>query len=119
MKTLKPVVTLAVDKTSIAEAAGEAIVTATLSRASDQAVTIDLAVSGSATPLVDHKLNSSAQIVIPPGERKGTLKLTASQDSVSEPNEEVLIGIRTVTGGVLSTPQSIAVTMPMMTRYLK
>lgn len=105
-----PSVTLVVVPTSIVEAAGIAIVTATLSAISSQDVTVDLAFSGSATNSIDY-IRSGTQIVILAGNSSGTVTMTAVQDVVFETNETIVIDINSVTSGTELGTQQITVTI--------
>jgi hypothetical protein len=106
-----PSVTLALSGSPMAEAAGEATVTATLSATSASAVTVNLAFSGTAT-LSDDYTRSGTSIVIAAGDTTGTVTLTAVQDSLYEnPDETVIVDIDTVTNGIENTPQQVTATI--------
>ena len=94
-----PTVTLAVNNATIAEAAGIATFTATLSAISGQAVTITLTYSGTATLTSDYT-RSNVQIVIPAGQLTGTITINAAQDTLDELNETVIVDINGVTNGL-------------------
>lgn len=101
-----PTVTLSANPVTIAEDAGVATFTATLSAATDQQVTIQLDFSGTATLLEDYT-RSDAQIVIPAGQTTGTITVTAVQDSLVEGNETVIVDITSVTNGTESGTQRV------------
>ncbi len=94
-----PSVTLTLDPTQIPEAAGVATVTATLSEVSSGEVTIDLAFSGTAESGVDYS-SSGSSILIPAGSLSGSVTLTASQDTIDEPDETVIVEVVAVDGAV-------------------
>ena len=75
----QPSVTLSVDNANIAESAGVATFTATLSAASGLAVTVDLGFTGTAL-LTNDYLRSGAQIVIPAGSTTGTGAIISDLD---------------------------------------
>jgi len=105
-----PTVTLSVDNSSIAEAGGTATVTATLSQAYGQPVTVNLAFSGTATTNTDYTTSASS-ITISPGNLTGSIILTATQDTIDEPNETIVVDITTVTNGSESGTQQVTVTI--------
>ena len=75
-----PTVTLSLTGSPMAEAAGVATVTATLSETSTNAVTVNLTFAGTAT-LTDDYTRSGTSISIPAGSLTGSITLTAVQDS--------------------------------------
>ncbi len=103
-----PTVTLSAVPTSIDEAAGTSTITATLAQASAQQVTVNLAVSGTATG-GDYTLPLS--IVIPPNDTTGTATLTATQDAIDEADETVIVDIDTVINATESASQQVTVTI--------
>ena len=105
-----PNVTLAIAPASIAEAAGTATVTATLSAVSGQDVTVNLAFSGTATNVGDY-VRSGVQIVILAGSTSGTVTLTAVQDLLDETNETIVVDISSVTNGIELGTQQDSVTI--------
>ncbi|MFN0054119.1 MAG: Calx-beta domain-containing protein, partial [Planctomycetales bacterium] len=78
-------VTLSRNPATLAEAAGQSTVTATLSAVSGLETTVFLIFSGSAQAGTDYSA-SATQIVIPAGNLTGTVTLTASQDALFEGN---------------------------------
>ncbi len=104
-----PAVTLSVDTASISEAAGTALVSATLSQQTAVPVTIDLGISGTAG-LLDYNISSS-QIVVPPGATSGSITITAIQDELDEDDETITIEITSVTNGTESGEQAQSVTI--------
>ncbi len=107
---LPPTVTLAVDNATIAEAAGTATFTATLSAASSLPVTIDLAFTGTATLTSDYT-RSGTQIVIPAGSLTGSVTVIAVQDTLDEADETIIVDISGVTGGNESGTQTATTTI--------
>ncbi len=101
-------VSLAIDAATIAEAAGSAAVTASLSAAHAQAVTIDLGFSGSATDPTDYTISGN-QIVIAAGETTGSISITAVDDADDEPDETVVVDITGVTNAQEAGVQQAAV----------
>ena len=89
-QNLTPNVTLSIDNPAIAEAAGEATVTATLSAVHGQAVTVELGLSGTASGTDDFTV-SGTQIVIAAGATSGSVTITAVQDTIDEPDETVIV----------------------------
>lgn len=107
---VQPTVTLSLSGSPMAESAGVATVTATLSNTSGSPVTVNLAFSGSATPSTDY-VASGSSIVIPAGSTMGSITLTAVQDSVNEPIESIVVAATTVTNGTLPAPQQVTATI--------
>lgn len=94
-----PTVDLSVNTANISENGGIATATATLSAASGQDVTVNLAAGGTATAGTDYNL-SATQITITAGATTGTATVTAVDDAVDEPNETVDLTI-TATGATV------------------
>ena len=109
-RVLTPSVTLAVDNSTIGEAVGAAMVTATLSAAHTEPVTIDLGFSGTATDSTDYTV-SAAQIMIPPGATTGSVTVTAVQDTTDEPDETVVVDINSVANGQETGAQQVTITI--------
>ncbi len=93
-----PAVTLSVDNDTIAEAGGVAAFTATLSQATTVDVTVDLELTGTATPGDDYNA-SGTQIVIAAGATTGSVTVTAVQDELEEADETIIADISAVTNG--------------------
>ncbi len=109
-QNLTPSVTLAADNSSIAEEAGTATITATLSAVHTAPVTVDLQLSGSATAVDDYTV-SAAQIVIPAGSTTGSITVAAVQDAVDEPDETVIVDIAAITNGQEVGTQQVTITI--------
>src|SRR5207248_3147868 len=89
---------------------GVATVTATLSAPSGQAVTVDLAFSGTAT-LANDYTRSGTSIVIAAGATNDTITLTAVQDTLDEVDETIIVDISGVTNGTESGAQQVTATI--------
>ncbi len=107
---LPPTVTLSVDRAVIPEAAGVAIVEAVLNAVTSRQVTVELVFSGLATEGVDYR-PSSAEIVIPAGSLRGSVRLTALADSLNESDEPVVIDLANSTNAVEQGEQHELVTI--------
>lgn len=83
-----PTVGISVDNTTIAEAGGVSIITATLSELSGRDVIVDLQRTGNATPGDDFS-GLASQITIPAGDLTATMTITAIDDNLVEPNETI------------------------------
>ncbi|MCU0567767.1 MAG: Ig-like domain-containing protein [Oculatellaceae cyanobacterium Prado106] len=105
-----PNVTLAIDKTTLTESEGTATLTATLSVAYPQAVTVNLGFSGTATNGTDYRLSATA-IVIEPGRTSGSVTLKTTRDAIADNNETILVDILSVINGVEATPQQVRATI--------
>ena len=92
-----PNVTLSLDHSDIAEAAGVATFTVTLSETTTVPVTVDLGISGTAAA-TDYAA-SATQVEIAAGATTGSVTVTAVQDEVNEPDETVIVDITSVTNG--------------------
>ena len=115
-----PTVTLTTSATSIAENAGSSItLTATLSGATDSAITVALDTSGAATEGTDYTDGSGNidDITISAGATTGTVNFTPTDDSIYDAtsSETATISINGVSGktGVAenSTPQAVTITI--------
>jgi len=104
-------VTLSVSSSSITEAAGASTVTAILSRVSNQAVTVAISASGTATGGGTDYTLSSSTITIPAGQTTGTTTVTAIQDVLVEGNETVVLDITGVTNGTENGTQQQTITI--------
>jgi hypothetical protein len=109
-QNLTPSVTLGIDSTTIAEAAGVATVTATLSAAHSQVVTVNLGTSGTATETDDFTISGN-QIAIPVGATSGSVTITAVQDAVDEPDETVIVDVTSITNAQEAGTQQVTATI--------
>ena len=105
-----PLVTLAIDNATLAENGGTATVTATLSAASGQDVTVNLGATGTATDGVDYAL-SAAEIVIAAGATSGSVTVTATDDALDEPDETVILDVTGATGATEDGEQQVTATI--------
>ncbi|WP_044107797.1 Calx-beta domain-containing protein, partial [Anaerophaga thermohalophila] len=92
-----PTVTLSASPTSIAENTGSSTLTATLSGATDNDITIDLAVTGGTASSGDYTLPASISITA--GETTGTASLSATNDDIYEGDETLTVEISDVPEG--------------------
>ena len=107
-----PSVALSLDRPALLESGdnGPATVTATLSYATSQSVTVTLGVSGTATEGADYTV-SGKQIVIPAGNLTGTQTVAAIPDAVAEGSETVVLDIESVVNGSESGVQRVSATI--------
>jgi len=102
-----PLITLGLSGSPLAENAGVATITATLSAVSSKNVTVTLAPSGTAIGSgVDYTL-SSTTIIINAGSLSGTATITGEDDVLVETAETVIIDITGVTNGIESGTQQV------------
>ncbi len=108
-----PSVSLSVGSLFLNEAFGttSTLITATFSVSFDQAVTLTLTKSGTATDGVDYTLPNT--IVIPAGSSTASVTLAALADKVNDPNETVIISIASVTPSI-SFNNSAAITVTLL-----
>ncbi len=102
-----PTVSLSVDDNALNESE-VATVTATLSQITDVDVTIDLNFSGTANTKSDYS-RSGSQIVITAGNTTGTVTVTATQDALDEPVENVSISLGALTNVTAGITTSVNV----------
>ncbi|MDM8568468.1 Calx-beta domain-containing protein, partial [Thiotrichales bacterium HSG1] len=106
----EPTVTLGISGTPLAENAGTATVTATLSAPSYQDVTVDLEFTGTATVGTDYTKSDS--IVIAAGTTSNTMTITGTNDALDEDNETAIVDISAVGNGTEhATPQRVTATI--------
>ena len=101
-----PTVLLSIDEANIAEANGTAIVTATLSQATDVDVVVTLGFGGSAA-FPDDYSRTGSQITIPAGQTTGTITLTAVSDGRLESAESITVDIASVSQGLEDGSQQV------------
>ncbi len=108
-----PTVTLSAGSSSIAEAAGTSMITATLSQTSSQDVNVNLSYSGTATSGTDYNSSASTSITIPAGSTSATatVGITAIQDTAAEGNETITIDISSVSKGFENGTQQQTITI--------
>lgn len=96
---------------SVSESGVTAIMTATLSVASGQAVTVDVA-SSNETAVVDNDYEQVAEtITFAPGESSQTISLTVLEDLVEESAETVLLTLSNPVNATLGTPNPATLTI--------
>jgi autotransporter-associated beta strand protein len=106
-----PTVALGITGNPMAEAAGVATVTATLSATSTSTVTVNLAFAGTAT-LTNDYARSNTSISIPAGSLTGSITLTAVQDALYEyPDETIVVDIDTVVNATENGTQQVTATI--------
>ena len=98
-----PSVRLITNGMILTESGGTITITAELSFAAVQPVTIDLAFTGNAA-LGDDYSASATSIVIPVGGTSGSITLTGLMDIFIDPNEIVTVSIDNVTNGEIGSP---------------
>jgi hypothetical protein len=111
----QPSVTLSTAGSSIAENGGTATITATLSNASYQDVTVALGFTGTAISGTDYSVAgtnytvSSNKLVIPAGSLTGTITVKAKDNLVYTDDKTVMVDISGVTNGTENGTQQAAV----------
>ena len=105
-----PLVTLDLIGRTVAENGGVATVTASLSAAAGQPVTVTLAFGGTAGLGSDYS-TSALQLVIPAGQTSASLLLTGLDDSSGEGNESITVDIASVSGGLENGIQRVSATI--------
>ncbi|MBU1060350.1 MAG: hypothetical protein KJ804_18755, partial [Proteobacteria bacterium] len=106
-----PTVTLALSGDPLAENGGVALVIAELSTMSGRAVTVTLALSGTASGEGTDYTASGTSILIPAGNLSANISLTADDDALDEVNETIIVNITAVTNGTESGSQQITATI--------
>ncbi|MBL7471417.1 Ig-like domain-containing protein [Robertkochia sediminum] len=107
---IPPQVSLSVTTIEIEENGGSATLTAALDKPADNDVTVVLESVGSATLDADFTLDPLS-VVIPAGSLEATATITSLLDSENEINEEIIIGIASVTNADAGEPSSVVVTI--------
>lgn len=75
-----------------------------LSQVSDQNVTVNFSVSGSANPSVDFTLNRTSPLVIPAGQEGMNINITVLGDDIDEYNESVVFTIDSTVNAQRGSP---------------
>ncbi|MCP3914770.1 MAG: hypothetical protein GY711_04320 [bacterium] len=83
----------------------------TLSQPAAGAVMIPWSTSGSATPMVDYRIESTNPLVVPAGATEVTLLVTFNEDADIEPDETVIVDLLAPTGAVLGTATRLVLTI--------
>ncbi len=107
----QPSVTLGLSDSPMTENAGVATVTATLSNASTEDVTVNLTLSGSATGSGTDYNASGSSIVVSAGSTSNTMTLTSVHDTTDEENETITVDITSVTNGTENGIQQVTATI--------
>ena len=106
-----PSVDFTASSQSVTEYVGTVTVSATLSAASDQEVTVSCTFGGSATGGgVDYNL-TNGMITIPAGQTEGTVTFNVIDDDMDEYDETVIINMSTTTNAVLGSTTTHTVTI--------
>ncbi|WP_428385628.1 PKD domain-containing protein [Nevskia ramosa] len=108
--TPRPNVSLSTNATTINENGGVATITATLSAAFTDPVTVGLRFAEFARNGVDYTPSAST-ITIAPGATTGSITLTASDDAVFEGAETIAVVLDTLDNAVRGTPDRVGVTI--------
>jgi len=106
-----PDVTLGLSGSPLAENGGTAAVTATLSAAATQNVTVNLGFAGTATGGGTDYTASGSSITISAGSTTGNITLTGNNDLLDEENETIIVDITGVTNGAESGTQQVTATI--------
>lgn len=105
----KPTCELSVDNTSIGEALGSAVITATIDNAIEADIEISVSISGTAT--ADDYTVSSNKIVITKGNLTGTLTLFAVQDTLEEGNETIVVTATAADNALIGSSSFVQITV--------
>ncbi|MCY2953538.1 MAG: hypothetical protein NTU53_16405 [Planctomycetota bacterium] len=105
-----PVVQFSVAAQSVAEVVQAVAITAYLSAIAGTDVTVPVAVTGTATTVVDYTI-TPGPIIIPAGFTTGTVTVTVAHDMLHEANEAVILTLGTPTDAVLGTITTHTVTI--------
>ncbi|WP_224488055.1 Ig-like domain-containing protein [Robertkochia flava] len=103
-----PQVSLSADAIEIEENAGVATITASLDKPADQDVTVEFSTGGMAVVDTDYILDP-VSLVIPAGNLEATATITARLDSEDEMDEEIIIGIASVTNADENGTQQLSI----------
>lgn len=105
-----PLVTLAVDKTSVTESTESIVYTATLSTLSGKDVVIDLTLGGSATAGVDFT-GLTTPITIAAGSISTSFTAVTVADGIDEVDEDLIVNVSAVTNGIEDGVQGVSTTI--------
>lgn len=104
-----PTVTLTLSEATVQEAGGTTILTATLSEAASQPVTLTYSFSGAILG-TDFTVTDDS-VVIPAGQTTGTVTLTGLDNAIDDGDRTVEVAIATLTNATPSTPQPLTLTL--------
>ncbi len=102
--------TLSSGQRVISEANGTTTVIASLNRASEQTVTVDLFIQGDATKTIDYTI-SSKTISIPAGDLSASVVISAIEDTLQEGNESIEISILNAKGAEIAITSPLSITI--------
>lgn len=106
-----PSVNLSVDDNTISEPSGEAIVTFGIAAAHSQSITVEFALSGTATEGDDYTLSTSSPVVIDVGSSTASMSITATDDATFEPAETIIVSLGSITNGESGTSSELTITL--------
>lgn len=106
----QPTVSLGASPTTISESGGVSTVTATLSGASSQDVTVNLTFGGTATNITNYT-RSSTVILIPAGSTTGTMTITGVNDGRYNNDLTVIPTLGSITNATAGSPSSDIITI--------
>ncbi|MBF0195458.1 MAG: hypothetical protein HQL71_12925 [Magnetococcales bacterium] len=106
-----PTVSLSTSSTALAEAGGSATLTATLSAASSNDVTVALSYSGTATSGGTDYTYGATSITISAGSTTGSTTITSVDDTSNDDSETIIVDISSVTNGSESGTQQVNATI--------
>lgn len=92
----EPRVSIAVSESSIIEASGTSVITASLSAVSKKNIIVSLGFSGTAEGNGTDYICSETSITIPAGEISANLTISAVQESLGEVNETIIVDVLSV-----------------------
>ncbi len=96
---------------SVDEDAGEAVITATLSAATSNPVTVDYASAAGTATAGDDYTDVSGTLTIPAGETSATFSIPIVDDGVEEPDETVDLTLSSPTNAFLADPYEAVLTI--------
>jgi hypothetical protein len=106
-----PAVSFTAATQSVTEAVGTATITAQLSQASTQTVTVPFTVGGTATSGSDYTVTTGSPLSFTPGSLTRTISVTVVNSSGGEPNETVVVTLGSPTNATLGTPSAHTMTI--------
>ena len=108
-----PEVTLALSPASILESSGVSTVTATLNRASSEAVTVTVGATGVTAAVGDFTLSSARTLTIAAGDTTstGAVTVTANGNAVDSPDKSVTVSGTVSGGNGVAAPSSQTLTL--------
>jgi hypothetical protein len=107
----EPAVSLNISATSLAENNSGTLVIASIASASGKDITVNIALTGTATPLVDHTMGSTLALTIPAGSTNAADWVYTIDDVLDEDNETIIADITSVTNGTENGTQQDLVTI--------